>query len=158
MRSTRQKRTAKPGRKDRGCHTTTPGASPRRASPCSTHRPKEDFEALQRTEQELQQARDYAQAIVEAVPPLLVLDSDLRVKTANESFYKHFRVSPPQTEDCLVYELGNGQWLDPDTRRITGANPFMTELLDDPNDVFLLQHTGLTDAGKADLVAYLKSL
>ena len=34
----------------------------------------------------------------------------LRVKTANESFCKHFRVSPSQTENRLVYELGNGQW------------------------------------------------
>ena len=56
------------------------------------------------------QARDYAQAIVETVPPLLVLDSDLRVQTANESFYKHFRISPSKTQGRLVYELGNGQW------------------------------------------------
>jgi PAS domain S-box-containing protein len=74
------------------------------------------FEALNATEQELTQARDYAQAIVETAPPLLVLDADLRVKTANESFYKHFRVSPPQTENCLVYELGNGQWNIPKLR------------------------------------------
>jgi len=73
-------------------------------------------EALKRTEQELKEARDYAQAIVEAVPPLLVLDSDLRVVTANESFYKHFRVSPPETENCLVYDLGNGQWNVPKLR------------------------------------------
>jgi PAS domain S-box-containing protein len=73
-------------------------------------------EALQRTQQELKEAHDYAQAIVEAVPPLLILDSDLRVKTANESFYKHFRVSPTQTENCLVYKLGNGQWNIPKLR------------------------------------------
>jgi len=71
---------------------------------------------LEVTERELTQARDYAQAIVETVPPLLVLDADLRVKTANNSFYKHFRVSPAQTEDCLVYELGNGQWNIPKLR------------------------------------------
>jgi PAS domain S-box-containing protein len=76
----------------------------------------ERLEQLQRAEHELKEARDYAQAIVEAVPPLLVLDSDLRVKTANESFYKHFRVAPPQTEKCLVYDLGNGQWNIPQLR------------------------------------------
>jgi PAS domain S-box-containing protein len=76
----------------------------------------ERLEKLQRTEHELKEARDYAQAIVEAVPPLLVLESDLRVKTANESFYKHFRVAPPQTEKCLVYDLGNGQWNIPKLR------------------------------------------
>ena len=70
----------------------------------------------QRTEQSLKQAREYAEAIVEIVPPLLVLDQDLRVKTANGSFYKHFLVSPAQTENCLVYELGNGQWNIPELR------------------------------------------
>ena len=78
--------------------------------------PDKRLETLQSTEQELKQVRDYAQAIVEVVPPLLVLDEDLRVKTANESFYKHFRVAPPQTENCLVYELGNGQWNIPELR------------------------------------------
>ena len=76
------------------------------------------LEALQRTRQELKRARDCAQAIVETVPPLLVLDPDLRVKTANQSFYKHFRVSPSQTENCLVYELGNGQWNIPKLRTL----------------------------------------
>ena len=76
-----------------------------------------------RNEREVTQARDYAQAIVEAVPPLLVLDGELRVKTANESFYSHFRVSPPQTENCLVYELGNGQW------NIPGLRTFLEEVL-----------------------------
>ncbi len=56
------------------------------------------------------EARQVGHAIVEMAPPLLILDADLRVKTANASFYKHFRVSPPRTEDCLVYDLGNGQF------------------------------------------------
>jgi PAS domain S-box-containing protein len=76
------------------------------------------WEAATRTGQELKQARDYFRAIVETVPPLLVLDAGLRVKTANESFYKHFRVSAAQTEDYLVYELGNGQWNIPRLRTI----------------------------------------
>ena len=71
---------------------------------------------LKQAKQELQEAWEYAQAIIEAVPPLLVLDANLRVKTANGSFYKNFKVAPPQTEDCLVYELGNGQWNIPKLR------------------------------------------
>jgi PAS domain S-box-containing protein len=74
------------------------------------------LEALKRTERELTQARDYAQAILETVPPLVVLDADLRVTTANESFYRHFRVTPLQTENRLVYELGNNQWNIPKLR------------------------------------------
>jgi PAS domain S-box-containing protein len=73
-------------------------------------------EAFPRTGRGLRDERDYAEAIVEIAPPLLVLDADLRVKTANESFYKHFRVSPPQTENCAVYELGNGQFNIPTLR------------------------------------------
>jgi PAS domain S-box-containing protein len=63
-----------------------------------------------------QPPNDYAEAILAAVPPLLVLDSELRVQMANESFYKHFRVAPSRTEHCLVYELGNGQWNIPKLR------------------------------------------
>ena len=81
------------------------------------------LEALKRTERELRQERDYAQAILETVPPLLVLDADLRVTTANESFYRHFRVTPLETENRLVYELGNGQW------NISGLRAFLEDVL-----------------------------
>jgi PAS domain S-box-containing protein len=62
------------------------------------------------------QARVLAEAIVDTVSPLLVLDPDLRVKMANESFYKHFQVSHAESDNCLVYELGNGQWDIPQLR------------------------------------------
>ncbi len=43
--------------------------------------------------------RDYAQAIVETVrEPLVILDADLRVLTANRSFYKIFHVNKYDTE------------------------------------------------------------
>ncbi len=40
----------------------------------------------------------------------LILDSNLRVISANPTFYEVFRVSPGETENKFVYELGNGQW------------------------------------------------
>jgi len=40
----------------------------------------------------------------------LILDSDLRVISANPTFYQTFRVLPEQTENRFIYELGNGQW------------------------------------------------
>ncbi|MBA3580334.1 MAG: response regulator [Gemmatimonadaceae bacterium] len=53
----------------------------------------------------------YAQDIVETVrEPLLMLDTALRVRSANRAFYQTFQVSPEETEDRLIYELGNGQW------------------------------------------------
>jgi signal transduction histidine kinase/CheY-like chemotaxis protein len=53
----------------------------------------------------------YAQDIVDTVrEPLLMLDTNLRVQSANRAFYETFHVSPKETEDQLIYELGNGQW------------------------------------------------
>jgi PAS domain S-box-containing protein len=72
--------------------------------------------ALERSERKAKEAREYAEAVIESIPPFLVLDSHLRVLTANESFCKHFHVSRPETENCLVYDLGNGQWDIPELR------------------------------------------
>jgi PAS domain S-box-containing protein len=42
--------------------------------------------------------------------PLIVLDRDLKVVTANPSFYRTFNVKPDETEGVLIYDLGNRQW------------------------------------------------
>lgn len=42
--------------------------------------------------------------------PFLILDEDLRVISANRTFYSFFQVIKDQTEGKLVYTLGNGQW------------------------------------------------
>jgi signal transduction histidine kinase len=42
--------------------------------------------------------------------PLLVLDTDLRVVTANQSFYKTFKTNPKATKGLILYALGNDQW------------------------------------------------
>jgi two-component system CheB/CheR fusion protein len=56
-------------------------------------------------------ARDYSKAIVSNIrEPLLVLDKNLTVKTANKAFYKTFRVNEVETEGVLIYDLGNKQW------------------------------------------------
>ena len=53
----------------------------------------------------------YAQDIVDTVrESLLMLDTTLRVQSANRAFYQTFQVSPEETENRLIYELGNGQW------------------------------------------------
>jgi PAS domain-containing protein len=54
--------------------------------------------------------QNYAQNIVDTVrEPLLILDATLRVRSANRAFYQTFHVTPKETEDHLIYELGNGQ-------------------------------------------------
>jgi two-component system CheB/CheR fusion protein len=37
--------------------------------------------------------------------PLLVLDTDLRVRSGNRAFYNAFHVAPAETEGRLIYEL-----------------------------------------------------
>jgi two-component system CheB/CheR fusion protein len=75
-----------------------------------------DNDALKRAEQEAKVAHAYAQGVIEDAPPLLILDSRLRVISGNRSFYKHFKVFPVRTENILIYELGNGQWNIPKLR------------------------------------------
>jgi PAS domain S-box-containing protein len=61
----------------------------------------------------------YSQDIVDTVrEPLLMLDTTLRVHSANRAFYQTFKVSSAETEHHLIYELGNGQWDIPDLRRL----------------------------------------
>ncbi|HEX6910761.1 MAG TPA: response regulator, partial [Longimicrobium sp.] len=71
----------------------------------------EDVTERRRAEAELKALETYAQDVVETVrEPLLILDPDLRVRSANRAFYQTFRVSREETENRLIYELGNGQW------------------------------------------------
>ena len=66
---------------------------------------------LKRAKAEIQQARSYAEDIVETVcEPLLVLDGDLKIVSANRSFYQTFKVIPSETLGRVIYDLGNRQW------------------------------------------------
>jgi PAS domain S-box-containing protein len=63
----------------------------------------------------IREAYDYANDIVETVrEPLLILESDLKVITANRSFYENFMIDPAEIEGRYFYELGNGEWNIPD--------------------------------------------
>jgi len=53
----------------------------------------------------------YIKTVVDVVrEPVLILDQNLRVMTANDSFYRTFQVEKKDTENKIVYQLGNGQW------------------------------------------------
>ena len=89
-----------------------------------------DVTERRRQERKIQDALAYAQSIVATVrEPIVILHHDLRVKTANRSFYQAFRVSPEETEGHLIYELGNRQWDIPKLRSMLesirgDASPF----------------------------------
>ena len=80
----------------------------------------------------------YAQNIVDTVrEPLLILDATLRVRSANRAFYQAFHVSSEETENRLIYELGNGQWDIPDLRTLLEDIVPKSSVFDD----FELEHT-----------------
>jgi PAS domain-containing protein len=70
---------------------------------------------LQTGRQEMQTARDLAIEIFEAVSqPLLILDGNLRILTANRVFYRLFEVWPTEMEGQLFAKLPNRQWQIPE--------------------------------------------
>ncbi len=78
-----------------------------------------DIDALKRQTDELESSRNYAEAIIETVQiPLVVMAGDLRVITANRSFYEVFQVDRAETINSSIFELGDGQWNIPQLRSI----------------------------------------
>src|SRR5665648_224838 len=76
---------------------------------------------LKSAEKVAQEARIYAENIIETVrEPLLVLDEDLKVHSANHSFYSTFEVTPDETVGNLIYDIGNRQWDIPSLRMLLG--------------------------------------
>ncbi|HUC31275.1 MAG TPA: hypothetical protein VMR99_01130 [Candidatus Paceibacterota bacterium] len=61
----------------------------------------------------------YIKNVVDVVrEPVLILDHDLRVMAANDAFYEKFRVMPKDTENKVIYQLGDGQWDIPALRKL----------------------------------------
>jgi two-component system CheB/CheR fusion protein len=64
-------------------------------------------------------ARAYFKSIVDTVRgPLMVLNQDLRVVSANQAFYRTFDTTAQRTEGEWIYELGRGQWDIPKLREL----------------------------------------
>ena len=66
---------------------------------------------LRSTDRVVREAIEYAEALVDTVrEPLVVLGGDLRIRSANRSFYQVFGVQPEETLGAFIYDLGNRQW------------------------------------------------
>jgi two-component system CheB/CheR fusion protein len=78
-----------------------------------------DITQRKRAEQMEHDARIYAEAIVETVrESLIVLDKEMRVISANRSFFKKFKTSKEETENKSIFEINNRSWDIPALRKL----------------------------------------
>jgi two-component system CheB/CheR fusion protein len=78
-----------------------------------------DISELKQMEAALREAQMFAESIVATVrEPLLVLDENLHVVSANQAFYRTFQVKQDETVGRALYELGNRQWDIPALRQL----------------------------------------
>jgi two-component system, chemotaxis family, CheB/CheR fusion protein len=70
-----------------------------------------DIDELKKSLEQVRRTRDYASAIFQTVrEPLLVLDSQWRIETANRAFFKMFGASPEENLKKHVFEACGGQF------------------------------------------------
>lgn len=67
-------------------------------------------ELLDRQEQ-LISMQNYSESIIKTIrEPLLIIDKDFIIKSANPAFYKYFKTSENEIEGHVFFEIGNCQW------------------------------------------------
>jgi two-component system CheB/CheR fusion protein len=80
---------------------------------------EKEVSSLQEEKREIEAARDYAQRIVETVrEPLVILDADLCVVSANRAFYQTFQMEEENVENTSLFDLGRGEWDTPELRKL----------------------------------------
>jgi two-component system CheB/CheR fusion protein len=70
------------------------------------------FQDIDDLKRRVNESRDFADALIEnAREALLILDSNLRIKSANPAFYKLFRLSANDVNGAALSELAKGRWI-----------------------------------------------
>jgi len=88
--------------------------------------------------QQVEELNNYNEAILSTVhEPVLVLDKDIKIKSANKSFYKTFQVTETEIIGKSLYKLGNNQW------NIQGLKELLEEIVPKNNNFydFEVEHT-----------------
>ena len=63
--------------------------------------------------------RLYAESIVATLrEPIIILNKNLQVRTANRSYYNQFQTNAEETEGKLLFDLENHQWDTPELRKL----------------------------------------
>ena len=91
-----------------------------------------DITAAEQLRAEVAAQKIFADKLIDSVREgLVILDFDLLVQAANQSFYDCFDVDPNETEGRLIYDLGDGQWNIPRLRQLLEAVLPNNETFDD---------------------------
>ena len=89
-----------------------------------------DITERKRAEQIEHDARFFMEGIVDTMrESLIILDKDMRVISANRSFYRAFKTSKGETENKIIFDICNSSWDIPPLRKL------LEEILPD-NTVF----------------------
>ena len=77
------------------------------------------YEEINKLSGEIQLARIYADNIIDTLrESLLILDKDLKVLSANRSFYKMFNTTAEQNVGRFLYEIDDNSWDNPALRKL----------------------------------------
>lgn len=69
--------------------------------------------------QQVEELNNYNEAILSTVhEPVLILDKNIKIKSANKSFFKTFQVSEAESIGKSLFKLGNNQWNIPRLREL----------------------------------------
>ncbi len=83
------------------------------------HNLKSAYQEIRKLNQEIQLAREYSDNIIETVrDSLLILDKNLKVLSANRSYYSLFNTVKEKTLGKFVYNLEENKWNIPDLRKL----------------------------------------
>ena len=70
-----------------------------------------DISKIKNVQEKMQSALDYAENIINTVrEPLLILDNELLVISANKSFYDTFKLKKSDIEGLELFKIGDGDW------------------------------------------------
>jgi two-component system CheB/CheR fusion protein len=114
--------------------------------PCTTTSPKVDgaivtfmdIDALKRRERQLKAAYEYAVDILDTGgQPLVILSSDLHIRSANAAFYETFRMTRARSEGQRFFTAAKRQW------DIPALHVLLEEMLpkEDKVENFQVEHT-----------------
>ena len=89
---------------------------------------------LKNYQEKIQYALNYAENIINSVrEPLIVLDQNLNVRSANRNFLETFKLKKSETEGEKIYNIGNGKWNIPTLQKL------LEEILPKNNEINQLE-------------------